>query len=74
VVAGLDGLEVWHSLHRRDQADELFHLAQRHGLLKTGGSDCHGALSDREPLLGTVRIDGGHVEALRRAIARAKSP
>ncbi len=73
VAAGLDGLEVWHSLHRRDQADELFHLAERHGLLKTGGSDCHGALSDREPLLGTVRIDEGHVEALRRAIARAKS-
>jgi len=42
VKAGLDGLEVWHPDHADWQIMELTNLAERFGLLKTGGSDFHG--------------------------------
>jgi len=40
--AGLDGLEVWHSRHVASGAVRLRALAERYGLLATGGSDYHG--------------------------------
>lgn len=72
VGVGLDGIEVWHSLHRTEQENKLFAEAERLGLLKTGGSDCHGGLPGREPILGSVRIDYTHVETLRRAVERRR--
>lgn len=39
---GLDGVEVLHSDHRESLVAELESLADRFGLLKTGGSDYHG--------------------------------
>ena len=41
--AGLDALEVIHSDHRESYVDFLSDLADRFGLLKTGGSDYHGS-------------------------------
>lgn len=64
VEAGLDGIEVWHSQHRRDESDMLFATAERYGLLKTGGSDCHGALPGREPLMGNVKVEATRAEAV----------
>lgn len=69
----LDGIEVWHSLHRPDQSDALFALALRLGLLKTGGSDCHGALPGRQASLGNVRVNPTLYRALRDAIARRRT-
>jgi len=70
---GLDGIEVWHSLHRPDQSDALFTLALRHGILKTGGSDCHGALPGRQATLGNVCVDPTLYRALCAAIARRRA-
>ena len=55
VEVGLDGLECWHSKHSAAQAAHYLELARRHGLLVTGGSDCHGT-SKGPPLLGSVRL------------------
>ena len=41
--AGLDALEVIHSDHRESFVAHLSDLADRFGLLKTGGSDFHGS-------------------------------
>ncbi len=41
--AGLDALEVIHSDHRESFVDHLSDVADRFGLLKTGGSDFHGS-------------------------------
>lgn len=41
--AGLDALEVIHSDHGESYVDQLSDLADRYGLLKTGGSDYHGS-------------------------------
>jgi predicted metal-dependent phosphoesterase TrpH len=40
--AGLDGIEVHYSTHSKSQTSSYLELAQRLGLLVTGGSDFHG--------------------------------
>ena len=40
--AGIDGIEVWHSQHDPGLCRSLAALAERRGLLATGGSDYHG--------------------------------
>ena len=40
--AGIDGIEVWHSQHELGLRRSLAKLAERRGLLATGGSDYHG--------------------------------
>jgi len=42
VEAGLRGVEVWHPMHGPAMVRRYRALAQRHGLLETGGSDFHG--------------------------------
>jgi len=42
--AGIQGMEVYYSGHTQDQTRLYAELAQRHGLLMTGGSDFHGAI------------------------------
>ena len=63
VAAGLDGIECFHTKHNASTAERYQKIAREHGLLITGGSDCHG-LSKGKPLIGTVRLDYMHVEKL----------
>ena len=75
VQAGLDGIECFHTKHSTVMAERYLMLAEQHGLLVTGGSDCHG-FSKKAPLIGTVKLPIEHVEKLkaRAAARRAKSP
>jgi predicted metal-dependent phosphoesterase TrpH len=64
---GLSGIEVWHPQHgplavRRYQA-----LAERLGLLETGGSDFHG--EGRSADLGDLPVPERALAALKRAAA-----
>jgi hypothetical protein len=68
VAAGLDGLECWHTKHSADAAARYLAYARQHGLVVTGGSDCHG-LSKGKPLIGTVRLDWSHFEHLKQRLA-----
>ena len=52
--AGLRGIEIWHPQHNSLTVRRYRALAQRLGLLETGGSDFHGA--HRGPDLGGVRV------------------
>ncbi len=48
----IDGIECWHLRHDAKTTRHYIAFAQRHGLIMTGGSDCH-----QKPLLmGTVDI------------------
>jgi predicted metal-dependent phosphoesterase TrpH len=48
----IDGLECWHSRHSRESSIKYYDFAKNHGLLMTGGSDCH-----QKPLrMGTVEV------------------
>lgn len=61
VAVGLMGLEAYHTGH--DAADTLAvcRVAEEHGLLVTGGSDCHGEIKGQAPLLGRIRLPWEHV-------------
>ena len=37
----IDGVECWHSRHDANTAAHYMEFARKHGLLMTGGSDCH---------------------------------
>ena len=49
---GLDGIEVYYPTHSRQFRKLLQRLVQKHDLLKTGGSDYHGAIRPGTTLAG----------------------
>ncbi len=71
---GLVGLEVMHSDHGDIQVEKYSRLADRYGLLKTGGSDFHGTNKFRIKL-GTAnnrRVPREFFETLRERVASRK--
>jgi len=48
----IDGIECWHSRHGPDATAHYMSFAATHGLIMTGGSDCH----QKPLLLGTVDV------------------
>ncbi len=48
----IDGIECWHSRHDINTTAHYIEFTKRHGLLMTGGSDCH----QKPLLLGTLDI------------------
>lgn len=63
IVQGLDGIEIHHPRHKRNQRQRLSQLARRYGLLMTGGSDFHGAAKP-DIKLGSVGIQRERYDAL----------
>ncbi len=58
----IDGVECWHSRNDIKTMAHYIKLAEKHGLLMTGGSDCH-----QKPLLmGTVDIPDWVADQFRR--------
>jgi predicted metal-dependent phosphoesterase TrpH len=58
----IDGIECWHSRHDVKTASHYSEFARRHGLIMTGGSDCH----QKPILMGTVDIPGWIAEQFQR--------
>jgi len=48
----IDGIECWHSRHDTRTTGYYIEFARKHGLLVTGGSDCH----QKPVLMGTLEI------------------
>jgi predicted metal-dependent phosphoesterase TrpH len=69
VAAGMDGLECFHSKHSTSATQRYLEIADRHRLLVTGGSDCHG-MSKGRPLIGSIKIPYECVERLRQAMLK----
>jgi len=75
ISLGVDGLEVIHPRHDPETVRRMEAIAERHALLKTGGSDFHGR-EDLE-LLGQLCVSWevyeqvlrAHAERLRRTVA-----
>jgi len=55
-VAGLTGLEAYYKDASPNDTKNMLQLAQRYGLIVTGGSDYHGAGENNEVKLGGVNI------------------
>jgi predicted metal-dependent phosphoesterase TrpH len=72
--AGLSAIEAYHSDHSVEQTELYLDLAQRHGLLVTGGSDYHGAAKPGLELGtgrgGNLRIPEDLVDRLRTGQSR----
>ena len=69
VEAGLDGIECFHSKHSTTATQRYLEIADRHRLLVSGGSDCHG-LSKGKPLVGSIKVPYEVVERMREKLAR----
>lgn len=73
IRSGLDGLECFHTKHSTYVTEHYLEIAEKHGLVVTGGSDCHG-MSKGRPLIGTLKIPYQYVEWLeQRRSARVKN-
>ena len=66
VEMGLDGIEAYHSLHDKAAVMRYKNLAKKHGLIYTGGSDCHGPRKGRI-LMGSQKVPYGCLYDLKRA-------
>jgi hypothetical protein len=53
-------------------SDRYLQIADKHHLLVTGGSDCHG-FSKGKPLIGGVKLPYEHVEKMKAARENRKS-
>ncbi len=72
VEAGLDGIECFHSKHSTTASQHYLELAEKHHLLVTGGSDCHG-MNKGKPLIGSIKLPYKHVEKLTERAAALRS-
>jgi 3',5'-nucleoside bisphosphate phosphatase len=72
VEAGLDGIECFHSRHSTAMSMHYLQIAERHRLLVTGGSDCHG-MNKGQPLIGSVKLPYLHVEQLKQLRDRRRA-
>jgi predicted metal-dependent phosphoesterase TrpH len=50
---GLDGIEVWHPRQNEQDTEKALQKAIQKGLIKTGGSDFHGAYSKKANIIGS---------------------
>lgn len=62
---GLRGIEVYHSEHSTKHISLFQDLAEKYGLLITGGSDCHG-LNKGAILIGKVTVDDDILDRLKK--------
>lgn len=69
VDAGLTAVEAFHSDHDPTTTEHYLSLADRHGILVTGGSDYHGNPDHRQSAFGNVGLPRDRFEQLA---ARAK--
>lgn len=65
---GLRGVEILHSSHSAEDTARAIAISLDHGLLRTGGSDCHGALPGKQELMGKQGLDASRWGVLRRAL------
>jgi predicted metal-dependent phosphoesterase TrpH len=68
IASGVRGVEVWHPNHAERVRTEIRELAERRGLVCTGGSDFH-FIELIEADIGEVTAPGETVAALRKAAA-----
>lgn len=64
VKAGLQGIEAIHPVHTRELTAYYLRLAQKHGIVPTGGSDYHGEGRGRQ-ILAEPPVAGSVLEDLR---------
>jgi len=72
-AAGMLGIEVYYQDYDHNTCARLAAAAERHGLLKIGGSDFHGFGSERERLPGDIPLADEAIDAFMAAGLRMTS-
>ena len=67
-AVGMDGIECFYTRHSTPMTEHYLMLAEQHGLLVTGGSDCHGDNKGR-PLIGGIKLPYFYVEKMKLALS-----
>ncbi|MFP4465672.1 MAG: PHP domain-containing protein [Candidatus Goldiibacteriota bacterium] len=67
---GLDGLEAFHPDHSCEKAMRYIEIADKHGLLISGGSDCHGTSKDHTRI-GRIKLPYEYFEKIQ-AVSKKK--
>lgn len=57
LLHGLDGIEVYNSLHTYEEAQRYLEIANKYNILVSGGSDYHGSIAKPNVLLGKIYKD-----------------
>jgi len=52
ILGHIDGVECWHSRNDAQTTNHYIKFAKKHGLIMTGGSDCH----QKPIIMGTVKV------------------
>jgi len=65
IEMGLDGIEAYHSLHDKGLENHYKNLAQKFGMIYTGGSDCHGPRKGKV-LMGSRKVPYKCLKDLRK--------
>jgi len=52
ILTYIDGVECWHSRNDAQTTNHYIKFAEKHGLIMTGGSDCH----QKPIIMGTVKV------------------
>jgi len=63
-AAGLDGVEAFHPDHNYGDTGRYMEIAQKYGMLISGGSDCHGMGKDNTKI-GKVKLPYSYFEKIR---------
>jgi len=69
VRAGMDGLEVYYPNCSTEITNFYLGIAEKHGLLVTGGSDAHGE-AKKSTYIGKARVPYEQVERLKEKVSR----
>jgi predicted metal-dependent phosphoesterase TrpH len=70
---GLDGIEVWHPSADESQVENLTKIADKHKLLKTGGSDFHGMYTSRPHRVGKCSTPDEELSKLVALVKKKKA-
>ena len=62
---GLQGVEAYHRRHSLNLVRHYIRFAHRHGMVVTGGSDCHGPFGEYAASIGTISIPNRILDAIR---------
>ena len=69
IKVGLDGIETIHPRHNQQQIDHYREIIQKHQLLETGGSDCHGNRKSHVTI-GQFNVPYSIVEKMKARLGR----
>ncbi len=70
IDAGLTAIEAFHSEHDSATTEHYLVLAERHGVLVTGGSDYHGERERRRAAFGMIGLPLDSFEKLKALVSR----